>query len=62
MAGLLRSALRAEMKERTEEILRAIRKVEIAQVSLCKADERLEAAIQKWIAFMDEAIKRLEKA
>jgi transcriptional accessory protein Tex/SPT6 len=54
MAELLKSVLRREMKARTEEILKAVRKVE-------KSQEELTRAIEKWIAFMEEVMEKLEE-
>jgi hypothetical protein len=54
MAELLKSVLRREMKARTEEILKAVRKVE-------KSQEELAHAIDRWVAFMEGVMEKLEE-
>ena len=51
---LLKSQLRKEMKRRTQEILRAVRKVE-------KSQNELTHAIDRWVAFMGKVIEELKE-
>jgi hypothetical protein len=54
MAELLKSVLRREMKTRTEEILKAVRKVE-------KSQNELAQAIDRWVTFMEGVMEKLEE-
>ena len=51
---LLKSKIRSEMKRRTQEILKAVKKVE-------KSQNDLTHAIDRWITFMDKAIEELKE-
>jgi len=50
----LKSQIRSEMRKRTEEILKAVRKVE-------KSQNELTHAIDRWIAFMEKAMEELKE-
>ena len=54
IAEILKSQLRKEMKRRTQEILKAVRKVE-------KSQNDLAHAIDRWIKFMDKVIEELKE-
>ena len=51
---ILKSQLRKEMKRRTEEILKAVRKVE-------KSQNELTHAIDRWVKFMEKVIEELKE-
>ena len=51
---ILKSKLRSEMKKRTQEILKAVKKVE-------KSQNDLTHAIDRWIAFMEKVIEELKE-
>lgn len=54
LGELLKSQLRSEMKKRTEEILKAVRRVENSQ-------NELVHAIDRWITFMEKVIEELKE-
>ena len=51
---ILKGQLRKEMKRRTQEILKAVRKVE-------KSQNELTHAIDRWVAFMEKTIEELKE-
>ena len=51
---ILKSKLRSEMKKRTQEILKAVKKVE-------KSQNDLTHAIDRWITFMEKVIEELKE-
>ena len=53
LSDILKSKIRAEMKRRTQEILKAVRKVE-------KSQNELTHAIDRWIAFMKKMMEELD--
>jgi len=50
----LKGQVRNEMKRRTEEILKAVRKVE-------KSQDELTHAIDRWITFMEKVVEELKE-
>ena len=54
LSDILKSKIRAEMKRRTQEILKAVRKVE-------KSQNDLTHAIDRWISFMENALEELKE-
>jgi len=54
IGNLLKSEIRREMKRRTEEILKAVRRVE-------KSQNELTHAIDRWIAFMERVLEELKE-
>lgn len=50
----LKGQLRSEMKRRTEDILKAVSKVE-------KSQDELTHAIDRWIKFMEKVIEELKE-
>ena len=54
IGDILKSKIRSEMRKRTQEILKAVRKVE-------KSQNDLAHAIDRWIKFMDKAIEELKE-
>ena len=51
---VLKSQLRKEMKRRTQEILKAVKKVE-------KSQNDLTHAIDRWITFMEKVLEELKE-
>ena len=51
---VLKSQLRREMKRRTQEILKAVKKVE-------KSQNDLTHAIDRWITFMEKVLEELKE-
>lgn len=51
---LLKSKLRSEMRRRTQEILKGVRKVE-------KSQNDLTHAIDRWITFMERVVEELKE-
>jgi hypothetical protein len=54
ISDLLKSQIRREMSRRTEEILKAVRRVE-------KSQNELTHAIDRWIKFMEKTIEELRE-
>ena len=54
VGDILKSKIRQEMKRRTKEILKAVRKVE-------KSQNDLTHAIDRWIAFMGKVLEELKE-
>ena len=54
LGDILKSKIRAEMKRRTQEILKAVRKVE-------KSQNDLTHAIDRWISFMEKMVEELKE-
>lgn len=54
IGDILKSKIRSEMRKRTQEILKAVRKVE-------KSQNDLAHAIDRWIKFMDKVIEELKE-
>jgi len=51
---LLQSQIRKQMRQRTEDILEAVRRVE-------KSQRELTAAIERWIKFMEQVVEELKE-
>ena len=54
LGDILKSKIRAEMKRRTDDILKAVRKVE-------KSQNDLTHAIDRWIQFMEKMLEELKE-
>ena len=54
LGDILKSKIRAEMKRRTQEILKAVRKVE-------KSQNDLTHAIDRWISYMQKMLEELKE-
>ena len=54
IAEFLKGKIRSEMRKRTQEILKAVRKVE-------KSQNELAHAIDRWVAFMEKTIEELKE-
>jgi len=54
IGDILKSQIRQEMKRRTNEILKAVRRVE-------KSQNDLTRAIDRWIAFMEKMMEELKE-
>lgn len=54
LGDILKSKIRQEMKRRTDEILKAVRRVE-------KSQNDLSHAIDRWITFMEKMMEELKE-
>jgi len=60
VGDILKSALRKEMKKRTDEILKAVRSVQRSMDKLAEAEKDLVEAIDRWMEFMEKLTRKLE--